>query len=61
MMTDAEYEARLARLRADAESARVALNNARSYYEGLCNEIRDLGIARREELAAAGSPEDGTP
>lgn len=59
MMTTAEYEARMTRLAADAESARVAFNNARVYYEGLCDEMRMLRITRQEELAAAVSPEDG--
>jgi hypothetical protein len=48
-LTDAEFDERERRLRADAEDARQTLNRARAHYEQLCDELRDLRIARREQ------------
>jgi hypothetical protein len=52
-MTQDEYDDQMRRLAENAESARVALINARACYDGLCDEMLHLRIARREQLAAA--------
>lgn len=56
-MTPAEYEARMARLKADAEDARKALARAQAHYDSICDEMRNLRIAQREQQAAAPAPE----
>lgn len=57
-LTADEYETRMWRLKENAESARVALNNARAYYDGLCDEMRNLRITYREQQAATGQGGD---
>ena len=52
MLTADEYDARRARLTADAEDARKAQNNARAYYEGICDELRNLRLDWQEQQDA---------
>ncbi|MFF8784862.1 hypothetical protein [Streptomyces sp. NPDC015125] len=51
-MTREEYEEKRQRLSADAEDARKALNRARSRYEGITDELRDLRLEWRDQQAA---------
>ncbi|HEX5565413.1 MAG TPA: hypothetical protein VFY14_00460 [Streptomyces sp.] len=41
-MTEEEYEERRRRLSEDIEDARQTLNRARSRYDQLCDELRNL-------------------
>lgn len=52
-MTEEEYEEKRRRLSADAEDARKALNRARSTYDRITEEIRDLRIEWQEQQQSA--------
>lgn len=60
-MTPDEYEARMRRLKTDAEDARKAYVRAKSHYDAICEEMRSLRIDWQERQAAASLPaaEDG--
>ena len=60
-MTPTEYEARMSRLKTDAEDACKPYVRAKSHYDSICEEMRNLRITYREEQAAASLPaaEDG--
>ncbi|MFE2346438.1 hypothetical protein [Kitasatospora cineracea] len=47
-LTTAELDERERRLNADAEDAKKALWKARSRYDAICDELRDIRIQRRE-------------
>lgn len=47
-LTDAEYDAREQRLKADVEDARQTLNRARANFDRISDELRDLRIVRRK-------------
>ncbi|RSS43843.1 hypothetical protein [Streptomyces sp. WAC08241] len=48
-----EYEAQMRRLEEDAESARQAYIRAKTNYDRLCDDMRDLRIAWRDQQKAA--------
>lgn len=52
-MTEEEYEEKRRRLSADAEDARRALNRARSLYDGITDELRNLRIEWQEQQKTA--------
>ncbi|MGE7437551.1 hypothetical protein [Kitasatospora sp. NPDC001175] len=52
-LTHAEFDARESRLRLDIEDARKELNRARSHWDRLCEELRELRYARRQQLKDA--------
>jgi hypothetical protein len=48
-MTKGEYEERMRRLKDNAEDARKAYVRAKSHYDGICEEMRNLRITYREQ------------
>ncbi|MET8694746.1 hypothetical protein ABZV65_19635 [Streptomyces bauhiniae] len=52
-MTEEEYQDRKRRLEADIEDARKAFNKARSRYDQLCEDARELRYQWREQQKAA--------
>ncbi|EGE40749.1 hypothetical protein GTY83_06850 [Streptomyces sp. SID4928] len=48
-MTSEEYEEKRRRLEADAADAKKTLNRARSVYDGICEELRNLRIDWNEQ------------
>lgn len=52
-MTEEEYEQRKRRLEQDIEDARKAFINARSRYDRLCEDARELRYQWREQQRAA--------
>lgn len=51
-MTREEYEAKRRRLEADAVDAKKAYINAKSRYDGICDELRNLRIDWNEQQKA---------
>lgn len=52
-MTQDEYEKARRRLEADAADAKKTYIRAKSVYDGICNELRDLRVSWQEQQAAA--------
>lgn len=52
-MTEEEYEERKRRLEEDIEEARRAFNKARSWYDQLCEDARELRYQWREQKKTA--------
>ncbi|WP_158102056.1 hypothetical protein [Streptomyces glaucescens] len=52
-MTREEYEEKHRRLEADAEDARKAYIRAKTVYDGLCDDMRNLRIEWQEQQRAA--------
>ncbi|GHC38008.1 hypothetical protein GCM10010348_76590 [Streptomyces anthocyanicus] len=52
-MTREEYEEKRRRLEADAADAKKTYNRARTVYDGICEELRNLRIDWNEQQKAA--------
>ncbi|MET9222383.1 hypothetical protein ABZX65_26965 [Streptomyces sp. NPDC003300] len=55
-MTEEEYEALRRRLEADIADAKKAYIRAHSYYDGLCDELRNLRITWQDQKRADRQP-----
>lgn len=54
-MTREEYEEKRRRLEADAEAAKRTYIRAKSVYEGICDELRNLRVDWNEQQKATGN------
>ena len=52
-MTREEYEEKRRRLEADAEDAKKTYIRAKSVYDGICDELRNLRVDWNEQQKAA--------